>query len=132
MSSVSAGLTRSKNGKADPRAPEAKMARGEQLQLGVRPIQEHATGPHRVERSDRVRVRKLRKVIDREPRARVVLWTAKLGEPRSELLKRKWREESNYNWVCDQFKSMRQDLIVRFFFRSFPTLSGRGSRRLAP
>ena len=23
------------------------MARGEQLQLGVRPIQEHATGPHR-------------------------------------------------------------------------------------
>ncbi|GAA6019456.1 hypothetical protein JCM8202_001816 [Rhodotorula sphaerocarpa] len=30
-----------------------------------------------------------------------------------DLLKRKWRYESNYNWVCDQFKSMRQDLIVQ-------------------
>ncbi|CEQ41195.1 SPOSA6832_02902 [Sporobolomyces salmonicolor] len=29
------------------------------------------------------------------------------------LLKNKWREESNYNYICDQFKSMRQDLIVR-------------------
>ncbi|POY72168.1 hypothetical protein BMF94_4805 [Rhodotorula taiwanensis] len=30
-----------------------------------------------------------------------------------ELLKRKWRDENNYNWVCDQFKSMRQDLLVQ-------------------
>lgn len=30
-----------------------------------------------------------------------------------DLLKQKWREEGNYNYICDQFKSMRQDLIVR-------------------
>jgi hypothetical protein len=30
-----------------------------------------------------------------------------------EHLKRKWRDEGNYAWVCDQFKSLRQDLTVR-------------------
>lgn len=30
-----------------------------------------------------------------------------------EHLKRKWRAEGNYAWVCDQFKSLRQDLTVR-------------------
>lgn len=39
-----------------------------------------------------------------------------------ELLKRKWREESNYNWVCDQFKSMRQDLIVRLKHPAFRSI----------
>ncbi|EGG08121.1 uncharacterized protein MELLADRAFT_47804 [Melampsora larici-populina 98AG31] len=28
-------------------------------------------------------------------------------------LKNKWRSESNYNWICDQFKSLRQDLTVQ-------------------
>ncbi|GAA6003745.1 hypothetical protein JCM10207_003578 [Rhodosporidiobolus poonsookiae] len=36
-----------------------------------------------------------------------------------ELLKKKWREESNYAFICDQFKSMRQDLIVQRLTNDF-------------
>ncbi|GAA5854626.1 hypothetical protein JCM3766R1_003126 [Sporobolomyces carnicolor] len=36
-----------------------------------------------------------------------------------DLLKRKWRDESNYNYICDQFKSMRQDLIVQRITNDF-------------
>jgi hypothetical protein len=28
-------------------------------------------------------------------------------------LKKRWREKSPYNWICSQFKSLRQDLTVR-------------------
>lgn len=31
-------------------------------------------------------------------------------------LKKRWRERAPYNWICSQFKSLRQDLTVRNFF----------------
>ncbi|PWY98081.1 hypothetical protein BCV70DRAFT_40578 [Testicularia cyperi] len=36
-----------------------------------------------------------------------------------ELLKTKWRTENNYNYICDQFKSMRQDLTVQRIKNAF-------------
>ncbi|KAF2452769.1 SAC3/GANP domain protein [Lineolata rhizophorae] len=36
-----------------------------------------------------------------------------------ELLKKKWRKESNYSYICDQFKSLRQDLTVQHIKNEF-------------
>lgn len=39
-----------------------------------------------------------------------------------ELLKKKWRTESNYSYICDQFKSLRQDLTVQHIKTDFTVL----------
>lgn len=36
-----------------------------------------------------------------------------------EFLKKKWRKEGNYVYICDQFKSLRQDLTVQHIKNSF-------------
>ncbi|KAL3965579.1 hypothetical protein ACCO45_002583 [Purpureocillium lilacinum] len=36
-----------------------------------------------------------------------------------DLLKKKWRDEGNYSYICDQFKSMRQDLTVQHIKNDF-------------
>lgn len=36
-----------------------------------------------------------------------------------ELLKKKWKKENNYSFVCDQFKSLRQDLTVQHIKTEF-------------
>lgn len=39
-----------------------------------------------------------------------------------DLLKKKWRKEGNYTYICDQFKSMRQDLTVQRIKNGFTVL----------
>ncbi|EPQ66539.1 Bgt-5100 [Blumeria graminis f. sp. tritici] len=36
-----------------------------------------------------------------------------------DLLKKKWKREGNYSYICDQFKSMRQDLTVQHITNDF-------------
>ncbi|PHH75817.1 hypothetical protein CDD80_2036 [Ophiocordyceps camponoti-rufipedis] len=36
-----------------------------------------------------------------------------------DLLKKKWRKEGNYSYICDQLKSMRQDLTVQHIKNDF-------------
>ncbi|KAG5518849.1 hypothetical protein PMAC_002380 [Pneumocystis sp. 'macacae'] len=39
-----------------------------------------------------------------------------------EFLKTKWKEENNYLYICDQFKSLRQDLIVQRIKNDFTVM----------
>ena len=36
-----------------------------------------------------------------------------------DLLKKKWKKEGDYSYICDQFKSMRQDLTVQHVRNEF-------------
>jgi len=36
-----------------------------------------------------------------------------------DFLKKKWRKDNNYNYICDQFKSLRQDLTVQHIRNEF-------------
>jgi hypothetical protein len=36
-----------------------------------------------------------------------------------DLLKKKWKHEGNYGYICDQFKSLRQDLTVQHIKNDF-------------
>ena len=36
-----------------------------------------------------------------------------------DMLKKKWRQENNYSYICDQFKSLRQDLTVQHIKNDF-------------
>ncbi|KAG9870833.1 hypothetical protein KCV05_g23262, partial [Aureobasidium melanogenum] len=36
-----------------------------------------------------------------------------------DLLIRKWKDEHNYGYICDQFKSLRQDLTVQHIKNDF-------------
>ena len=36
-----------------------------------------------------------------------------------DFLKKKWRKENNYSYICDQFKSLRQDLTVQHIKNEF-------------
>jgi hypothetical protein len=39
-----------------------------------------------------------------------------------DLLKKKWKKEGNYSYICDQFKSMRQDLTVQRIKNDFTVM----------
>jgi len=50
--------------------------------------------------------------VDQEPKPETIRPYPVLQQTLVELKKR-WREKVSYNWICNQFKSLRQDLTVR-------------------
>ena len=48
-----------------------------------------------------------------------------------ELLKAKWKKEGNYSFICDQFKSLRQDLTVQHVKNEFTVIAYEIHARIA-
>jgi hypothetical protein len=57
---------------------------------------------------------------DQDPRPETIRPYAVLQVTLGELKKR-WRAKAPYNWICSQFKSLRQDLTVRNEYSISPT-----------
>lgn len=53
-------------------------------------------------------------ILSQEPDPKKIRPYSVLRETVDEL-KNRWKKKENYNWICSQFKSVRQDLTVSHF-----------------